>query len=100
MQAAHALGQTEAEGHPAILHDIFEIAHDLRGESASFGYPLVSRVCKSLCRLVEEADAADNSERQKVQAHVDALAAMVTRDLKGETPTGQAIADELERLTG
>ena|SRR5277367_5936541 len=33
--------------------ELFRAAHDIKGEAATFGYPAVGAVAKSLCRLIE-----------------------------------------------
>src|SRR5437868_8879666 len=32
---------------------LFRAAHDIKGQAATFGYPLVAPVAESLCRLIE-----------------------------------------------
>jgi hypothetical protein len=34
------------------LHDMFEIAHDMRGEGGSFGFPLVTQIGDILCKYL------------------------------------------------
>lgn len=46
----------------AIEHDhgaiqVYEIAHDLRGEAGSFGYGAIARVAELMCRLIEATGA-------------------------------------------
>ena len=93
------LNEGPEEQHLLALHQMFEVAHDLRGQSASFGYPLVARACKSLCRLVSEAEGFVKADRAKVQAHIDALVVLVRKNIKGENATGRAIADGLDRIS-
>jgi len=89
-------------GNPAstdLLDKMFEIVHDLRGQGASFGYPLVTRIGSSLCRYVERRDKAAAAEVDVVRAHVDALRAVIGNKLKGDGgEIGKKIAEGLETL--
>ena len=35
---------------------LFRAAHDIKGEAATFGYPIAGRIAGSLCRLIDEID--------------------------------------------
>lgn len=37
---------------------VFAIAHDVKGQAATFGYPLLSRFAAALCRLTGNGEAA------------------------------------------
>lgn len=39
----------------ALLPRLFTISHDMKGQAATFGYPLVSELGNRLCRLIEES---------------------------------------------
>lgn len=79
------------------LGEIFGIAHDLRGMSANFGYPLLSRVCASLSRFTDGRKAANFKEQEVVKAHVDAITAVVTNRISGSGgKVGAEIAEGLE----
>lgn len=82
-----------------LLPKMFEIVHDLRGQGASFGYPLVTRIGSSLCRYVERHENHAQADADIVRAHVDALRAVMGNKLKGDGgEIGQKIAEGLELL--
>ena len=59
-----------------LLPKIYHMAHDLRGQAGSFGFPLVSEIATSLCRfleMIESASSVDETARVLCQTHVDAM---------------------------
>src|SRR5262245_48999244 len=36
------------------IKDLYGMAHNIKGQGSSFGYPLVTRIGDSLCRLVRQ----------------------------------------------
>ncbi len=66
------------DGFNKKTHDeLFRAAHDIRGEAATFGYPLAGRVADSLCRLVEHTPDMGRIPLQLVDQHLDAVRAIV-----------------------
>jgi len=55
---------------------IFHAAHDIKGEAATFGYPLVALAADSLCRLIEHTPDVTRIPVQLVDQHVDAVRAI------------------------
>ncbi len=61
-------------------HDaLFRAAHDIRGEATTFGYPAVTGIAESLCRLIEHTPAMNHIPIALVDQHVDAVRA-ITRE--------------------
>jgi hypothetical protein len=60
---------------------LFSTAHDIKGQGATFGYPLLSEIGQRLCRLLEEAGPLDV---ERVAAHVTALAGVLAGRLTGD----------------
>lgn len=76
---------------------LFKAAHDLRGQAALFGYPLVGRICGSLARLM---GARAKVPEDLVDQHVETVRAMVREGAKdARDQVGSTLAAELERLT-
>lgn len=73
---------------------LFRAAHDIKGEAATFGYPLAAQIAGSLCRLLDGLPAAVAVPPALVDQHVDAVRAIVRQDVKGE---GDATAQLLAR---
>jgi hypothetical protein len=75
-------------------------AHDMRGQAATLGFPLASRVGGSLCFILEEAPQhrlGEPAVRLLIGQHVDAIRA-ITREgvMKAQHPIGAKLTDELE----
>jgi HPt (histidine-containing phosphotransfer) domain-containing protein len=55
---------------------LFHAAHDIKGESATFGFPLIAATADSLCRLIEHTPDAGRIPVELVNQHVDAVRAI------------------------
>ena len=55
---------------------IFHAAHDIKGEAATFGFPLAAAAAESLCRLIEHTSDASRIPVMLVDQHVDAVRAI------------------------
>jgi tryptophan 2,3-dioxygenase len=97
------------EGHVATLaagdetkgekvREAFHVAHDMRGQGGSFGYPLVTRIANSFCRFTEKMETLDDGAIGILQTHVNALRAVIGNRVSGTGgATGTQIADGLEQ---
>jgi hypothetical protein len=82
---------------------IFSIMHDLRGEGANFGYPLVARIAASMNHYLDSAPPGGRARKDidVIRAHVDALRGVLANKLKGETgEIGAKIVGGLEAISG
>lgn len=70
----------------AQILQIFEIAHGIRGEGGSFGFPLVSVISDSLCKLVEGKKTITRPEQEVVKVHILAMRAVFRQNLHGTQP--------------
>ncbi len=55
---------------------LFHAAHDIKGESATFGFPQVAGAADSLCRLIEHTPDVTRIPIKLVDQHVDAVRAI------------------------
>lgn len=87
-------GLAGLEGHPAeALDRLYRIAHDMKGQASTFGYPLVTEIAQRLCRLIETGQAAPD----RLHLHVEALAEVVESRLTGDGgAAGRALIGRLE----
>ncbi len=99
--------QTAAQSNwsDAALAQLMDVAHDIKGMGASYGYPLATEIAASLCRLIETSagKAAARANPGLACAHVDGLRAIVRDQIKSaEHPAGRAVlkmlAAEVEKL--
>ena len=91
-QAAKRDGFTE-KTHEALFH----AAHDIKGESQTFGYPAVAGVANSLCRLLEHTPDRSRIPIGLVDQHVDAVRA-ITREYA--RPDALSVAAQLTKRLG
>lgn len=83
----------------AAVKDLYNIAHNIKGQGSSFGYPLVTRIAHSLCTLVRQERAFSDADLGIVQAHLDALRLILTKEIKGEGgEVGAKLAARLENM--
>ena len=72
---------------------LFRASHDIKGQAATFGYPLAGRVAASLCELLE----SELRPAALVAAHVDAIRVIVRDSVQDENDPGAlALVRELE----
>lgn len=70
----------------AQILQMFEIAHGIRGEGGSFGFPLVSVISDSLCKLLEGKKTITRPEQEVVKVHILAMRAVFRQKLSGSQP--------------
>jgi HPt (histidine-containing phosphotransfer) domain-containing protein len=88
-QAIKLLGMTE-HTHNAL----FRAAHDVKGESATFGYPEIVGAADSLCRLLEHTPDIARIPLVLVDQHVNAIRAMTRENARADKAE---VAGELVR---
>ena len=57
--------------------ELFLAAHDVKGDAATFGYPLAATAADSLCRLLEHTPDHNKIPLTIIDQHVDAVRAIV-----------------------
>lgn len=79
---------------------IFHISHDLKGMGGSFGFPLVTRVAMSLCRLIRQAAHLDTQICAATVVHVDTLLLVLNQTIDDpDYPEALRLVAEIEALT-
>jgi hypothetical protein len=82
---------------PKNCDALYYCAHDLKGLGTTYGYPLITRIAGSLCKMLDDEDKREKAPRPLVEAHMDAIRAIVRDQIKVEThPTGKILAETLE----
>lgn len=72
-------------------------AHELRNQGGTFGYPLVSRVAKSLYQYTGARRDASDSHLTVIKAHIDTLAALLHHKVDGDGgEIGRQLIDALK----
>ncbi len=81
------------------LKGIGRIAHELRGQGGTFGFPLITAFAGSLFKFTQGDSAADTPERMSlVKAHVDAIRVVFSQEIRGDGgQIGQALVGALKQ---
>ncbi|MBI3434567.1 MAG: Hpt domain-containing protein [Proteobacteria bacterium] len=90
-----------ARGFSASTHEtLFHAAHDIKGEAATFGYPMVAIAAESLCRLIEHTPDMRRIPTPLVDQHVDAMRAIIRENGRPEAATvAVRLTRELREVT-
>jgi hypothetical protein len=88
-------------GRVDAVKEIYGIAHNLKGQGSSFGYPLITRIGQSLCMLTRPQRAFFDADLGIVQGHLDAIRLILAKEIKGAGgEAGDKLAARLETLVG
>ena len=71
---------------------LFRVAHDIKGQAVTLGFPLVAEVAGGLCRLIEETRDPRRIPLGLIDQHVDAVRAIIREHAR---PHAHAVADKL-----
>jgi len=96
---AAARDRIRAEGYNAeTAENLYFRAHDLKGLGATYGFPLVTRIAGSLCRLIDDPATRLRAPPVLLDAHIDAVNASVRGKIcDADHPVGKTLVEELER---
>jgi HPt (histidine-containing phosphotransfer) domain-containing protein len=85
----------KAQGFCPETHEaLFHAAHDIKGEAATFGYPFVTSLAESLCRLIEHTPDTARIPIALVDQHVDAVRAVVRESMRTDIAVIAAVLTE------
>jgi chemotaxis protein histidine kinase CheA len=78
---------------------VFQIAHDIKGQGGSFGYDLMTVIANELCRLIERQDTFGDAEVQAIKVHIDAMKLVIQNRMKGDGgANGQALVEGIRQV--
>ncbi|MFN3228626.1 MAG: Hpt domain-containing protein [Asticcacaulis sp.] len=87
---ANGLDETRSEA-------LYFRVHDLKGLGTTYGFPIITRIAGSLCKMLDDADKREKAPAFLIDAHLDAIKAAVRGNIRDENhPVGVALAMELE----
>jgi HPt (histidine-containing phosphotransfer) domain-containing protein len=85
------------EGRTEHVRDIHAVAHNIKGQGSSFGYPLMTRLGQSLCQLTRRKPAFSDADLDLAQAHIDAMKLVLAKEIQGDGgELGQKLGARLE----
>lgn len=74
-----------------------EIAHDMKGQGGTFGYPLMTTFAASLYDFVGPNAGTTDAHVEIIKSHIDAMAAVIKERVKGDGgQIGQALTKGLK----
>ncbi|WP_209007224.1 Hpt domain-containing protein [Roseibium litorale] len=96
-----AYGLLEAQGiNAGTVDGLYQAAHNLKGQAATLGYPLVGEVAGSLCYLIEEVPSPSDLPKALLAQYVDAIRAMVSENARDQdNAVGTALLTKLNEVT-
>lgn len=81
----------------AHIRALFAVAHNIKGQGTSFGYPLMTRIGQSLCYLTRTERSFGDGDLSLIAAHLDALRHVLEKTPPGNDNAGaETLAAELE----
>jgi HPt (histidine-containing phosphotransfer) domain-containing protein len=102
LQACMAAAAAGGEARTTAYKEVRHIAHDLRGQGATFGFPLVTRIAQSISQVLKERPAdVDIDSDAILTAHFEALHTVIEQNVSDLNGTdAQAIVATLEAAIG
>lgn len=89
--AIHADGYT-----PQTAEGLYFRAHDLKGLGSTYGYPIITQIAGTLCKLTDTPEKRVKAPLYLIDAHIDAIKAAVRDGVKDDSdPTGRVVVAEL-----
>lgn len=84
----------------ATRQELFLSAHDVKGDSGTFGYPAVAPAADSLCRLLEHTPDLSRIPLGIIDQHVDAVRAIVREYARADiNDIARALTSRLRHVT-
>ena len=87
---------TGSEQDALIRGDFYRTAHDIKGQGATFDYPLMSDLGAHLCTLIKTTDTFDETHLTVMVQDIEDMSLVLEKGLQGEG--GQIGADISNRL--
>jgi chemotaxis protein histidine kinase CheA len=92
MSSVHAEGRSETS-----MEALYHRTHDLKGLGATYGYPIISQISGTLCRLIDSAEKRLTSPLPLIEVHVEAIKAAARNKITtDEDAIGRALVKELD----
>ncbi|MEH6629324.1 MAG: hypothetical protein V7776_00770 [Halopseudomonas aestusnigri] len=70
-------------GEEKFIEEIHAIGHNIKGQAATFNFPLLTSAAKSLCHFIQENEVTAAKRLDLVEAHVDAMKIIISQKIKG-----------------
>jgi chemotaxis protein histidine kinase CheA len=98
IETLEAARQAASEGDVTTLDALYRSSHDIRGQAATFGFPLAGEIADGLCTLLERMGHR-SPPQALVDRHVEAIRAIVRENVRSrDHALGVAIVQRLAEL--
>jgi hypothetical protein len=84
LDAARAQIQSQGRLDEKTRDLLFHAAHDIKGQGATFGYPIAAAIAESLCRLIEHTPDMRHVPIELIDQHVNAVRAIVRETARAD----------------
>ena len=76
---------------------LYLVAHDMRGQAETLGYPLIGRYCASLCKMFDAVTDYSKIPLHAIDSHIGAISVAIRDTIKDEeNDIANAVLDKLE----
>ncbi|WP_162938188.1 Hpt domain-containing protein [Kiloniella sp. EL199] len=83
------------------IKEIHRIGHNIKGQAATFSYPLLSLAAKSMCHFIQENSEIASERLDLIEAHVNTMRMIIAQKIKGDGgKEGQGLITALEGAVG
>lgn len=90
LQATYERAVTDASNRQQHLTEVFQIAHDIKGQGGSFGYHLIISITNYLCRVIERTAEPREEHMAVIKLLIDAMRVVINKRLEGDGGTAGA----------
>lgn len=80
----HQLCLADEGNRKPAFQEIRAIAHDMKGQGGTFGYPLITTFADSLSGFAAITGAYADNQVDLIKAHIDAMRAVISGRVKGD----------------
>lgn len=94
LEAIRQEGWNSAHG-----EQLFTIAHDLKGQATTFGYPAITEICDTLCNLLEKMPNIDRLSLNVIEIFVASIKTIIEQcERNDDNPKASAISLGLRQM--
>ena len=86
------------DGAKDAIETAYWIAHQMKGQGGTFGFPLITAVGASLCNILDGRESLDAVQIEAVRLHIEAMLLVVSRPIRGDDPEGAAMVEGLLKV--
>lgn len=93
-EAFAACASSAGSAQTQYLRKINRLVHDLRGQGASFGYPLLTEFAESLFAFTDKLETAGAEQLEIIKAHIGVIHVVAHQKMRGD---GGEVGQQLKK---